>query len=98
VIAFDAPDRPNAPCGRLDLADTFTSTLLADHAIAATYCNKGRKYDKRRPECPFLVACHTDVTAEVEKSTGANSSVEGTWAGELYGVPGKPGRPRKAAA
>jgi hypothetical protein len=66
--------------------------------LAVVHCNKGREYDKARPECPFLMACHDKVTAEVESSTGANSCVEGTWAGVLYGQHGKPGRPRKKAA
>jgi hypothetical protein len=98
VIAFDAPDREPPPCADLELADLFTSTLLADHQIAATYCNKGRKIDQARPECAFLVACHDKLTDEIAASTGANSSVEGTWAGELVGVPGTPGRPKKTAA
>jgi hypothetical protein len=98
VIGFDAPDRPHAPCEDINLADLFTSTLQADHQIAASYCNKGRKLDPAAPECVFLVACHAKLTAEIEASTGANSSVEGTWAGELVGVPGRPGRPRKKAA
>jgi hypothetical protein len=98
VIAFDAPDRPLAPCEDIRLADLFTSTLLADHHIAAGYCNKGRSYDDTKPECVFLVACHQKLTDEIANSTGANSSVEGTWAGELVGVPGKPGRPKKDAA
>jgi hypothetical protein len=98
VIAFDAPDRPLAPCEDIELADLFTSTLLADHHIAATYCNKGRTIDQARPECAFLVACHDKLTDEIAASTGANSSVEGTWAGELVGVPGTPGRPKKTAA
>jgi hypothetical protein len=98
VIGFDAPDRPHAPCEDIRLADLFTSTLQADHLIAATYCNKGREHDPAAPECVFLVACHQKLTAEIAASTGANSSVEGTWAGVLVGVPGRPGRPKKKAA
>jgi hypothetical protein len=98
VIAFDAPDRPLAPCEDISLARWFESTLQADHLIAATYCNKGREFDSAAPECVFLVACHDKLTADIVASTGANSSVEGTWAGVLVGVPGRPGRPKKKAA
>jgi hypothetical protein len=98
MIAFDAPDRPNAPCQDINLAAVFTSPLQADHQLAAVHCNKGRQYNPAKPECPFLLACHADVTAEIASSTGANSSVEGTWAGVLYGAHGKPGRPKKEAA
>jgi hypothetical protein len=98
MIAFDAPDRPLAPCEDIGLADLFTSPFQADHQLAAVYCNKGRRYNPDKPECVFLVACKKGLDAEIAAATG----FEGTRAGELVGSRGgrRPGagRPKKKAA
>lgn len=92
-LTFDDPTPP--PC--VGQGNLFSSTLLADHHVAAAHCNKGRTYNRNAPECPFLLACKQRLNDTLADGLPGHVVAEGTWAGELVGVPGKPGRKRNAA-
>lgn len=69
----------------------FDSTYRADHALARTICLSGGPDGHA---CPFIIACDQ---RRREMPSDPHSGPEGTWAGLLVGVKGRPGRKRKAA-